>query len=117
MRCCLVALVISSVVLTTTVVGAVAGAGVGLAVVGVAIGIGIGVGLVVGVGGRRLGRRDRGRMLVGVHVDRDVDGEFVGAAGSWPEPVCSTTREPTTVAQSEEGLLATLVHSGDRNQA
>ena len=48
--------------------------------------------------------------LVGVDVDGAVDGEFIGGAVSWNEPVCCTTREPTTVAPSKEGVLAILVY-------
>ena len=55
---------------------------------------------------------------VGVDVDGAVDGELlagdvvggpVGAAVSWQVPVWNTTREPTSNAQSKDGLLATLV--------
>ena len=48
--------------------------------------------------------------LVGADVDGGDDGEvIVDGVVSRHGTVCPTTREPTTVAQSNEGLLATLV--------
>ena len=66
--------------------------------VGLAVGIGVGlvvavaVGLVVGVGVGAWVRETVSPKLVAVDVDGAVDGVLIGAAVSWPEPVCSTTR-------------------------